>query len=158
MTANNALTCAHSWKWELSEGAVLMKRILLLAAAWACCALGVAGIAIPVLPTTPLLLAATFLFARSSPRLHAWIVSSRLYCLYVAPFKAAGGMPLAAKAKALLVTYAVMGISAYLVQKPVVWAILACCAVLMAYIILVRVPSVKSERVAALRSARTKAE
>ena len=62
-----------------------MKRILLLAAAWACCALGVAGIAIPVLPTTPLLLAATFLFARSSPRLHAWIVSSRLYCLYVAP-------------------------------------------------------------------------
>ncbi len=128
-----------------------MKRALLLALAWACLILGLAGVAIPVLPTTPLLLAATFCFAKSSPRMHAWIVGSRLYRLYVKPFKDAGGMPVRAKVRALALTYVVMGISAYLVQKPVVWAILACCAVLMAYIILVRIPTVDGARAKSAR-------
>lgn len=129
-----------------------MKRVLCLAAAWACFALGLVGVAVPVLPTTPLFLAATFLFARSSPRLHAWIVSTKPYRLYVAPFKDTGGMPLAVKVRALAVTYGVMGVSAFLVQKPLVWAVLALCAVLVAYVILVRVPSVDSERVRAARA------
>jgi uncharacterized protein len=37
-------------------------------------ALGLLGIVLPLLPTTPFLLLATFCFARSSPALHDWIV------------------------------------------------------------------------------------
>lgn len=129
-----------------------MKRALLVAAGCLSFAAGIAGIAIPVLPTTPLLILATFLFAKSSPSLHRRVVSSRPYRLYVAPFREAGGMTVADKAKALALTYAVMGLSAYLVQKPTVWAILACCALIVLYVIGIHVPTISREASALART------
>lgn len=38
-------------------------------------ALGFVGMALPLLPTVPLLLLATFCFARSSERLHNWLIT-----------------------------------------------------------------------------------
>jgi uncharacterized membrane protein YbaN (DUF454 family) len=38
-------------------------------------ALGAIGIAVPLLPTTPLILLAAFAFARSSNRLHEWLIT-----------------------------------------------------------------------------------
>lgn len=42
-------------------------------------ALGVAGIALPLLPTVPFILLAAFCFARSSERLHHWLVTHRRF-------------------------------------------------------------------------------
>jgi uncharacterized membrane protein YbaN (DUF454 family) len=42
-------------------------------------ALAAAGVVLPLLPTTPFLLVAAFAFARSSPRLHAWLTAHPLF-------------------------------------------------------------------------------
>lgn len=44
-----------------------------------CVVLGVIGIPLPLLPTTPFLLLAAYCFARGSERLHAWLVSHRCF-------------------------------------------------------------------------------
>jgi len=40
-----------------------------------CLGIGIAGTVLPLIPTTPLLLLAAFCFARSSRRLHDWLVT-----------------------------------------------------------------------------------
>lgn len=50
-------------------------RFLWLALGVAALGLGAAGVVLPLLPTTPFLLVATFAFARSSKPLHDWLVN-----------------------------------------------------------------------------------
>ena len=128
-------------------------RTLMLIGAWIACILGCVGVFVPVLPTTPLLLLATFLFAKSSPRCHAWIVSTKVYKNYVEAFKESGGMPVSQKVKVLAISLPIMGVSAFVAQKVTVWVILGCAATFLLYLVLIRIPTLPADQARARRMA-----
>lgn len=125
-----------------------VKRIFFLVIAWISLALGCIGVFVPLLPTTPLVLLATFLFAKSSPRLHAWICKTHVYGAYVKPFKERGGITLARKLQILGLSYAVMGVSAFFMRNVIAWAVLGVVALFLAWLVAVRIPTISSEEAA----------
>jgi hypothetical protein len=59
--------------------------------------LGVVGIVVPLLPTTPLLLLAAFCYARSSERFYRWLMGSPCLGGYIRSYRAGRGIPLLQK-------------------------------------------------------------
>jgi len=78
-----------------------MRRLLYLSLGLASVALGAAGIVLPLLPTVPFMLLAAFFFARSSPRLEAWIVEHPRFGPHVRAWRERGAIGPAGKRAAL---------------------------------------------------------
>ena len=93
----------------------VLERIL-FALAWLVLGLAAVGVVLPILPTTPLVLLASALFAKSSPRFDAWLKTTRLYKSYVVPFREAGGMTLRKKWTMWGVTAVTCAVSFLLVE------------------------------------------
>lgn len=64
--------------------------------------IGAAGTVVPLLPTTPLLLLAGYCFARSSPRLHLWLVTHPRLGPPIEDWRSAGAIRPRAKVAAML--------------------------------------------------------
>ena len=56
-----------------------LKSFLFVAGGWICVGLAVIGSVLPLLPTTPFLLLASWCFYRGSPRIHAWLHRSKMF-------------------------------------------------------------------------------
>ncbi|WP_300071263.1 YbaN family protein [uncultured Ruegeria sp.] len=76
-----------------------------------CVALAVIGIVLPLLPTVPFLLLATFFFARSSSRLHNWLLSHRVFGPMIQDWQNSGAIRPGAKKAATVSVAAVFGLS-----------------------------------------------
>lgn len=88
-------------------------RVLWLMVGYAALGLAIAGAALPLLPTTPFLLLAAFAFARSSPRLHRWLLTHPNFGPLIENWHRYGAISLKAKAAALLTMAAALGLSWY---------------------------------------------
>ena len=69
-----------------------MKRHLYLAAGWASLGLGAIGAFLLLLPTVPFVILAAFCFARSSPRLEAWLVTHPQFGHHIVAWRTKGAI------------------------------------------------------------------
>jgi hypothetical protein len=88
-----------------------LARASLLASGVLLTALGTAGVLLPLLPTTPFLLAAAACFARSSPTLHRRLLASRAFGPYLAQWERDRTVPRDAKRKAYVLVVATFAVS-----------------------------------------------
>lgn len=79
-------------------------------------ALGMAGVVLPILPTTPFILVAAFCFARSSDRLNSWFKGTKVYKMVFEGYMTKRPMTLQSKLTILVpvtvllaVSFAMMG-------------------------------------------------
>ena len=78
-------------------------RPLLIVAGTLLVGLGIIGIFMPVLPTTPFLLLAAACYARSSQRFYHWLLNNKWFGNYIKNYVQKKGVPL--KVKILAITW-----------------------------------------------------
>jgi uncharacterized membrane protein YbaN (DUF454 family) len=76
-------------------------RTVVLAFGWVFVFLALLGAILPLIPTTPFLVAAAAAFYRSSDKFYHWIMTNRLFGHYLQDYKAGRGIPLRVKITAL---------------------------------------------------------
>ena len=79
----------------------LVLRLIWLTVGLLSVPLAIAGFILPLVPGVPFLLLAAFAFARSSPRLHDWLVSHPRFGPLIDNWRTHGGIPRPAKITAV---------------------------------------------------------
>ncbi len=87
-------------------------RAILVVVGTVSLALGIAGVFLPLLPTTPFILLAAACYARSSRRFYDWLVTNRLFGRYVSNYLELRGIPAKVKVVVLLALWITIGCSA----------------------------------------------
>jgi uncharacterized membrane protein YbaN (DUF454 family) len=108
----------------------LLKRRLLIGAGTLATGLGIIGVFIPILPTTPFLLLAAACYMRSSERFYQWLINNRIFGAYVRNYIEGKGMPIRIKIFTILLLWLAIGLSiTFGVQNIVIRIVLICVAI-----------------------------
>ncbi len=93
-------------------------RALFLVAGVVSLSLGIAGVFLPVLPTTPLVLLAAACFARSYRPFHEWLIGHRLFGPIVKEWQEHRSIPRRTKAVAIATMAMTLGASIVFAVEP----------------------------------------
>ena len=111
-------------------------RFLLKVLGFLCILLGVMGILLPILPTTPFLILAAVCFSYSSQEFYDKIVNHKRFGPSVKDYLEGKGIPKRAKKIAVIVLWLSIGFSAYLVKPLWLKVLLPAIAVYVTWFIL----------------------
>ncbi|SPF75848.1 Inner membrane protein YbaN [Aliiroseovarius pelagivivens] len=100
-----------------------MGKFFYLALGWSAVALGLLGVILPVLPTTPFLLVAAFAFGNSSPRARAWLIDHAHFGPAIRDWEERGAI--SRRAKTLAVSMMTLVLVVSLILGAPWWVVLA---------------------------------
>ena len=92
-----------------------LSRILLIILGTLFVALGVLGMFLPVLPTTPFLLLASICYARSSKRFYNWLMNNRWFGVYIRNYREGRGVTLRHKVITISLLWLTIGYAVWFV-------------------------------------------
>jgi len=117
-----------------------LKRKLLIVAGTISTVIGIVGIFVPILPTTPFLLLAAACYLRSSRKFYNWLLNNRFFGAYVRSYLQGRGMPLKIKVLTILLLWVTIACSSiFAVQALIIRVILVLVAIgVTVHIILIK--------------------
>ena len=130
-----------------------MKKPLLIAAGCTSLSLGVIGIFVPLLPTTPFLLLASACFLRSSQRLHTWLIHHKLFGNYIRCYQQFGAISLRAKVLTVTLLWVFIGYSAVFVVSALWIRLLLAIIAIAVTVHILRLRTVTKEMLAEIKQA-----
>lgn len=89
----------------------LLTKPILFTLAWVSVLLGFIGAFLPILPTTPFMILAAYLFSKSSPRMHSWLTSLPYFGSAIIDWETNKVIRPKAKVLAIVTVWLVMGLS-----------------------------------------------
>lgn len=92
-----------------------LKRGLFVIAGTLSLFLGILGIPLPLLPTTPFLLLSAWCYAQSSRRFYFWLLNHRYFGEYIRDYREKGGVQKKVKISAIVLLWITISISAFFV-------------------------------------------
>lgn len=107
----NSDTQVEELKHQVNENRSRFVKALLVVCGSICVGLGVMGIVLPILPTTPFLLLAAACYANSSERFYVWLLTNRLFGQYIRDWREKKGLSIGTKLWVIFVLVVTMGIS-----------------------------------------------
>ncbi len=119
-----------------------LKRAIFVTLGSVSLALGIVGIFVPVLPTTPFLLLASACYLRGSRRLHAWLLSHGRLGAYIRAFEEGRGIPVRAKVVAIGMLWISMAFAVEFIGHPIAGIALLAVAITVT-IYLVQLPTLR---------------
>ncbi len=96
---------------KLSQNRVI--RVLWTGAGTLFLGLGIIGIILPLLPTTPFLLLAAYCYLRGSERMHRWLLGNKWFGEYIRNYHEKKGIPLKIKVWAISFLWITIAISIF---------------------------------------------
>ncbi len=108
---------AHSTDSETRLSSSRLGRALWASAGTISLGIGLVGIVVPVLPTTPFLLIAAACYLRGSVRMYNWMVSNGYVGRYIADYVEGRGISVRAKAASITALWVLIALSAILATE-----------------------------------------
>ena len=113
-----------------------MKKIILIITGTITLGLGIIGIILPIIPTTPFLLISSYCYVRSSKKLNQWLLNHRILGKYIYNYVEKKAIPKRAKITAIILICISIPITLIIINKIIVTIILPIIATLVIVYIL----------------------
>lgn len=117
-------------------------KIVLIAAGTISLGIGIIGIVLPLLPTTPFLLLTAACYARSSVRFYNWLLNNKMFGNFIRNYREGKGIPVRVKVLSISLLWLAIMYSCFAVSDLIVRIVL----ILIAIGVTIHILSVKAKK------------
>jgi uncharacterized membrane protein YbaN (DUF454 family) len=100
----------------VNGGKMRIKNLLLTILGFTCLGLGIVGVALPVLPTTPFVLLAAFCFSSSNKKFSSWLQRNRIFGPYLENYRTGQGISKTLKIASIIFVWTGLSVSMAIVK------------------------------------------